>query len=173
MAGVLVLNADLSVLCFIDWQTAVTRLLQADSQGIPMAQIYEADPERTVRSPSTTVPFPRIILMTRYVYVPFHARNAGDVTDLATNRDILDRDKHTCVYCGRAGASTVDHVMPQSRGGRNSWENLAACCKGCNQRKADRTPEEAGMRLRWHPWRPDKTGYTQRMIWASLEQAAG
>ncbi len=122
MAGVLVLNADLSVLAFVDWQRAVTLLLQLDSMGVPMAQVYEADPERTVRSPSTTVPFPRIILLTKYVYVPFHNRSIGDVTGLATNRDILDRDKHTCVYCGKAGATTVDHVMPQSRGGARSWE---------------------------------------------------
>ncbi len=169
MAGVLVLNADLSVLAFLDWQRAVTLLLQTDAKGVPMAMVYEADPERTVRSPSTSVPFPRVIQLTKYVYVPFMNRRAGDVGALATNRDILDRDKHTCVYCGKAGATTVDHVMPQSRGGSRSWENLAACCRACNQRKADWTPEEAGSRLRWHPWRPDKTGYTQRQIWAGLE----
>jgi hypothetical protein len=146
-----------------------------------MAQVYEADPERTVRSPSTTVPFPRVILLTKYVYVPHANRRDGDVTDLATTRDILDRDKHTCVYCGRAGATTMDHVMPQSRGGGNTWENLAASCRSCNNAKGDRTPEEWCSRsaehkrsecrhkLRWHPWRPDKTGYTQRVVWAGLE----
>lgn len=175
-AGVLVLNADMSVLAFCDWQRAVTLLLQSDAKGIPMAQVYEADPERTVRSPSTTVPFPRVILLTKYVYVPWGNRVHDDVTSLATNRDILDRDKHTCVYCGKGQrdghkVDTVDHVLPQSRGGRNSWENLAACCMDCNQRKRDRTPEEAGMRLRWYPWRPDKTGYTQRQVWAALETA--
>ncbi len=171
MAGVLVLNADMSVLAFVDWQRAVTLLCQTNAKGIPMALCFEADPERTVRSPSTQIPFPRVIQLTRYVYVPWENRPHGDVSDLATKRDVLDRDKHTCVYCGKAGATTVDHVLPQSRGGRNSWENLAACCRSCNHRKADRTPEEAGMRLRWHPWRPDKTGYAQRAIWAGLAPA--
>lgn len=171
MAGVLVLNADMSVLSFVDWQRAVTLLVQTDAKGLPMAVMFEADPDRSVRSPSTEVPFPRVIQLTKYVYVPWESRVQADVSDLASKRDILDRDKHTCVYCGRAGATTVDHVLPQSRGGRNSWENLAACCTSCNQLKADRTPEEAGMRLRWHPWRPDKTGYTQRLIWAGLAAA--
>lgn len=66
----------------------------------------------------------------------------------------------------------IDHVFPQSRGGGNTWENLAACCKGCNQRKADRTPTEAGMRLRWHPYKPDITGYTKRRVSRELEAVA-
>lgn len=171
VAGVLVLNADNSVLAFVDWQRAITLLCQTNAKGFPMALMYEADPERSVRSPSRQIPFPRVIQLTRYVYVPYESRPREDVSDLASRRDILDRDKHTCVYCGKAGADTVDHVQPQSRGGRSSWENLAASCRRCNHTKSDRTPEEAGMRLRWHPWRPDKTGYTQRMIWAGLEPA--
>ena len=172
MSGVLVLNADLSVLAFVDWQRAVTMLVSVDDTGVPLAQIYEADPKRSVHSPSVTVPFPRVIQLSRYLYVPYMDRRALlDDGGLATKRGVLDRDKRTCVYCGRAGATTVDHVLPQSRGGRNTWENLAACCKACNHRKADRTPEEAGMPLKWHPWRPDKTGYTQRQVWAGLEPA--
>ena len=171
MAGVLVLNADLSPLASVTWQRAVTLLLEVDAKGVPLAFCYEADPERTVRSPSLTVPFPRILQLSRYVYVPYEDRGLLDVGHFATKRGILSRDKHTCVYCGKAGATTVDHVLPKSRGGGSTWENLAACCRGCNQRKADRTPEEAGMRLRWHPWRPDVTGYTQRQIWASPEPA--
>lgn len=162
--GVLVLNADYGVLATVPWQRAVTMLVTGE------AEIHEADPERTVRSPSTSVAFPRVIRLLRWVYVKFNAKGLLDVGTLATKRGVLARDKHTCVYCGRAG-DTVDHVMPQSRGGKNSWENLAACCRSCNHKKADRTPEEAGMRLRWHPWRPDKTGYTQRKIWQGLEPA--
>lgn len=65
-----------------------------------MAMVSEADPERHVRSPSTSVPFPRIIQLTSYVYVPYQDRTAGNETGLATSRDVLDRDKRTCVYCG-------------------------------------------------------------------------
>lgn len=58
--------------------------------------------------------------------------------------------------------------MPQSRGGGHTWENLAACCSRCNHTKADRTPEEAGMRLRWIPWRPDAVAQTQRQVYKPL-----
>ena len=76
---------------------------------------------------------------------------------MATKKAVLARDKRTCIYCGRPG-TTIDHLQPQSRGGRNRWLNMAACCHSCNNRKADRTPEEAGMKVRWDPWRPDVTG---------------
>lgn len=64
-------------------------------------------------------------------------------------RGILERDKHICQYCGPDGprATTIDHVIPRSRGGGSNPGNLVACCFRCNQKKADRTPEEAGMPL--------------------------
>ena len=66
-------------------------------------------------------------------------------------RGILERDGHICQYCG-AKANTIDHVQPKSRGGSNSPSNLVASCMRCNQKKGDRTPEEAGMPLQ-HPIR--------------------
>lgn len=165
MSGVLVLNADYGVLTSVSWQRAVTMLVTGE------AEIHEADPERQVRSPSCVVEFPRVIRLLRWVYVKFTEKGLLDVGNLATKRGVLDRDKRTCVYCGKPG-DTIDHVMPKSRGGKDTWENMACACRSCNHRKADRTPEEAGMRLRWHPWRPDKTGYTQRRIWQSLEPVA-
>jgi hypothetical protein len=70
---------------------------------------------------------------------------------------IFKRDGHTCQYCGRRAELTLDHVMPQSRGGGDTWENLVAACQPCNQRKATRTPDEAGMRLAKQPrhYRPN------------------
>lgn len=166
MGGTLVLNACGTILTWVSWQKAVTMVVTGE------AVIQEADPERSVNSPSMSVPFPRIIQLVRYVYVRFIDRHDLRDGGLATKRGVLARDRHTCVYCGKANAATVDHVLPQSRGGRHSsWENLAAACRSCNGRKADRTPEEAGMPLRWHPWRPDETGYRQRKIWAGLQSA--
>ena len=66
-------------------------------------------------------------------------------------RGVLERDGHTCQYCG-GKAATIDHVMPKSRGGTNSPGNLCAACTRCNSKKGDRTPEEAGMPL-LHPIR--------------------
>lgn len=69
---------------------------------------------------------------------------------------VLLRDRGRCAYCGRAAATTMDHVLPRSRGGATSWANAVAACEPCNARKGDRTPEEAGMPLRWDPFVPTR-----------------
>jgi hypothetical protein len=76
---------------------------------------------------------------------------------------IFKRDRHTCQYCGRRTELTLDHVMPQSRGGADTWENLVSACQPCNQRKADRTPDEAGMRLATKPRRYAPNLYVEAM----------
>jgi 5-methylcytosine-specific restriction endonuclease McrA len=60
---------------------------------------------------------------------------------------VLRRDRRSCAYCS-GPASTVDHVLPRCRGGRDTWQNTVAACPRCNGRKGDRTPAEAGMALR-------------------------
>lgn len=72
-------------------------------------------------------------------------------------RHLFRRDRHTCAYCGqvfRDDDLTMDHVLPQSRKGPSTWMNLVAACRGCNHRKADRTPEEARMPLLYLPYVP-------------------
>ena len=92
---------------------------------------------------------PKVLMLIRSVFPkwlysgPRHCSKDG----------ILRRDKHTCSYCGRS-ATTVDHILPRSRGGKSTWLNLVAACYGCNQFKADRTPEEAGMTLSLAPFVP-------------------
>ncbi len=74
-----------------------------------------------------------------------------------TRRNLFKRDHHTCQYCGvQPGPDqlTIDHVLPRSLGGVSSWTNCVLACVACNKRKADRTPEQAGMRLRKAPVRP-------------------
>lgn len=172
MNTVLVLNADYSPLAFVDMPRAVTLLLSEHfdkqlKQMIPQAVSFEDDPDRVIRSQHLSIPWPRIIALTRYVYVPFDSRVKRDMSSFATRKDILDRDRYTCGYCGKHG-DTIDHIFPRSRGGKDTWENLVACCKKCNGLKSDRTPEEAGMKLLWQPYRPDIVGAEQRKIWATL-----
>lgn len=95
-------------------------------------------------------PFPRpiVVRLVRDVFAKFLYQPA-----FCTKKGVLRRDRHRCAYCG-GPAGTVDHVQPASRGGATSWLNLVAACSTCNGAKADRTPEEAGMRLRFEPWEP-------------------
>ncbi|MCP3868105.1 MAG: HNH endonuclease [Gammaproteobacteria bacterium] len=83
-----------------------------------------------------------------------------DYQDLAmplTNHELFSRDQHTCLYCLARlpdGQLTRDHVIPISRGGADSWSNVVTACRGCNQQKANRTPQGAGMRLHAVPYTP-------------------
>jgi hypothetical protein len=70
---------------------------------------------------------------------------------------LFRRDHHMCAYCGDEFTGyqlTRDHVYPKSRGGSNAWENSVTACKPCNMKKSNKTPEEAGMLLRYMPYRP-------------------
>jgi hypothetical protein len=81
---------------------------------------------------------------------------------------VFKRDRHTCQYCGAKGELTLDHVMPSSRGGQDTWENLVAACGPCNHGKANRTPEEAGMRLASKPRR-----FVAQVSWDVLARLTG
>lgn len=74
------------------------------------------------------------------------------------NRMLFRRDNYQCMYCGKPydnSELTRDHIHPRSRGGKDTWENVVAACKRCNHFKADRTPEEANMKLLAIPFRPN------------------
>lgn len=92
---------------------------------------------------------PKVLRLVRYVAMKW---KYGKST-ICSKKGILKRDSNRCGYCG-AAAHTVDHILPKSRGGPLSWENSVAACFKCNNRKANRTPEEAGMRLLIAPEAP-------------------
>jgi len=80
---------------------------------------------------------------------------------------IFKRDRFSCQYCGSKSQLTLDHVMPKSRGGEDSWNNLVTCCHPCNNKKANRTPEEAGMNLVIPPDYSQADSYAE--FWNDLE----
>ncbi len=157
MARVLLLNASYEPLKVLP----ATHALQLLVRGIvePVTEVVAA----RFRSPSTTLSVPTVIRLQRYVSVP--RRNAA-----WSKRGVLERDEYTCIYCGARpgdlrdghmlskGDMTIDHIVPRSHRGGNTWGNTACACQGCNLRKADRTPHEAGMRMRWEPKLP-RVGY--------------
>lgn len=132
----LVLNAGYEPMSVVTDRRAVVLVLTGK------ATVLAAHPG-LMRSAALSVERPSVILLTRYVRPPH-----GKTTALS-RRGVLRRDEHRCVYCG-AHAGTVDHVLPRSRGGANTWQNLVACCRPCNNRKGNQTPEEMG----WFPPQP-------------------
>jgi hypothetical protein len=135
--AVLILNASYEPLHVVSVTKSITML----HRGV--AVIEEADPGRAFGP----YPTPRVLRLTRYV----HVKRAP----LAWSRvRVLARDGSQCAYCGNR-ASTVDHIIPRSRGGHpTSYLNTVACCGRCNNRKGSKTPEEAGMQLRYAPYEP-------------------
>ena len=139
-APVLVLNATFEPINV----TAVRRALVLMLKGV--AQAEEIHPSE-VHSSSRAVSVPSVIRLLTYRHIPQQSR-------ALSRKNILLRDRNTCQFCARAlpaSELTLDHVMPRSRGGHSSWENLVACCYECNNRKGDRTPEEAGLKLARRP----------------------
>ena len=88
----------------------------------------------------------------------FIVRNFDHAPTL-TKDMLLARDRHVCAYCVQRFKSAeldMEHIVPRSKGGEDSWMNLVAACKACNHRKADRTPEAAGMKLHYVPYIPNR-----------------
>ncbi|MAG10550.1 MAG: HNH endonuclease [Actinobacteria bacterium] len=134
MRNVLVLNASFEPLSVVSARRA-TCLVLADK-----AEIIESG-EELVRSPSFAMNVPLVVRLRYMVKAPRQRRA------VLSRRAVFARDDYQCQYCG-AHADSIDHIVPRSRGGHHSWENLVAACKPCNLSKRDRTPEEAGMVLR-------------------------
>jgi 5-methylcytosine-specific restriction endonuclease McrA len=134
--NVLVLNASYEPLHKVDVRHAVRMLVRG------VAVVEEAVEGRRIGH----FPLPRVLRLVRYVTMRWrHGRRPA-----WGKRGLCRRDRGLCGYCGM-WANTVDHVVPQSRGGGTTWENTVLACGSCNSRKRDRTPVEAGMRLLVQP----------------------
>jgi len=162
MQRVLVLNATYEPLSIVSVQRAIVLLLKEK------AELIEAAEER-LHAMRTSVAVPLVIRLVYYVRIP------RQVALAPSRHSVLLRDNSTCQYCGatpgRAGL-TLDHVMPRSRGGLTTWDNIVVACRACNMRKGGRTPEEANMVLRGRPGRPHYLAFlllaeaTRRDVWS-------
>ena len=152
LAGhVLVLNQDYQALAVTSVERAVGLVF------LQKAEMVAARSDRALRSTRSSYPWPSVVRLKRYVRVPYRKV-------LLTRRNVLRRDGHRCAYCDAAERLTIDHVVPKSRGGRDTWENLVAACTPCNNRKGNRTPEEARMPLLRRPFRPSHVMYMRDLI---------
>jgi len=155
--GCLALNASYEPLTLVPTRRAIRLVLDRK------AEILEVDGGREYRSESVSVPAPTVIRLVRFIHVPRRFRRQ------VTNTFLFARDDYSCVYCGKHRSElrgrqflTRDHVVPTSRGGGNTWENVVTACSPCNNRKGNRLPEEAGMRLREARGEPNYV----HLVWA-------
>lgn len=138
----LVLNATFEPINVCTVRRAVVLLLKEKAEVIEHGEFV-------LRSATQTVSRPVVIRLVSYVRVPrdTHRRKI-------TRRAVFARDDWTCQYCGARSNLTVDHVIPRSKGGPSSWENIVASCAPCNLRKGNALPRQAGMRLQRQPRTP-------------------
>ena len=151
LAGhVLVLNQNYEPLSVCSTRRAVVMMF------LGKAEMIETCDGKQVRAVSCIYPVPSVVRLG--LYIPLPRKRV-----MLSRKNIVKRDNHRCQYCGRvSGAMTVDHVVPRKLGGRDMWENLVCACIECNNRKGDRTPENAGMTPLRQPKRPDHLAYIQR-----------
>ena len=135
------LNQDFSPLMVCSVQRAFILVYLNKSEMVRPANGYK------LHSVTHSYAMPSVIRLNRYVHAPYKG-----VT--LTRQNIFKRDNFECQYCGTKKELTIDHVIPSSRSGAHSWQNLVAACKKCNAKKGDYTPEEAGMPLRKKPYKP-------------------
>ena len=145
MAQSLVLNATYEPLSVVTARRAMVLLVREK------AELVHARDEHW-SSEHLSLPVPTVVRLNRHVRVPYHRRTP------LSRRAVFARDLGRCQYCGRT-AENLDHVLPRSRGGDHTWENVVAACRPCNSRKGDRTPEEAGMGLDRYPQQPRAHGW--------------
>lgn len=140
--AVLLLNASFEPLRVISLRRAIGLVVAGKADIL-------AEGDGQVRSVSLTLPMPAVVRLRYMVRVPFHS------TLPLSRQAVLVRDGRRCQFdhCTRS-ASTVDHVVPRSRGGRHEWDNVVAACPRCNARKGDRLLHELGWDLKRRPSAP-------------------
>ena len=140
MSRALVLNVTYEPLCVVSTRRALVLILDDKAELLHgTGQVFHS-----VRS---SFPEPSVVRLAHFVKVPYQARIA------LNRRAIFARDGHRCQYCG-APAENIDHVIPRSKGGPHSWDNVVAACRPCNARKQDRHLEYSGLKLRRKPSAP-------------------
>ncbi|MBM3959023.1 MAG: HNH endonuclease [SAR202 cluster bacterium] len=143
---VLVLNQNYQPLNICDVRRAISLLGRGKAETLDVTETF-------VRSAYAAMPAPAVIRLVYMVRRPLHQRRLS-------RREIFVRDGYRCQYCGtQTRHLTLDHVIPRSRGGQQSWTNVVSACTECNHHKAGRTPSEARMKLMREPAPPRPNPY--------------
>lgn len=162
MEQTLVLNATFEPLKVVDWQRAITLLVQGK------VEIIE-EHDRVVRAVSFSFKLPSVVRLLRFVKL-----RKRPVVQF-TRANIYARDEFVCQYCAQEfepEGLTFDHVIPVAYGGKRGWDNIVTACEPCNKRKGARTPAEAGMTLVRKPHRPLVLAPTMKLTFGFRTPAA-
>lgn len=144
--NVLLLNQDYQPLSICNVKKSMLLLF------LEKAELLHDLPQKKIRTIHSEFDFPSVIRLRKYARIPL--KNI-----VLSRKNILKRDHYACVYCGSREKLTLDHVIPKSRGGEDTWENLVTACSLCNHKKGDRTLREAKMKLLVKPFRPNHILY--------------
>lgn len=147
---VLLLNSDKEVLDVITWQDAIGLIFKE------RVMIHEHFEDSVIHSARSEMKMPKVIILCNYVAAGYKSSKRYIKLN---KRNVLLRDNHTCMYCGRAltdFTGTIDHVIPVSKKGKNSWDNVVAACGKCNKRKDNKRLEDTDMKLLRRPFVPSK-----------------
>lgn len=144
--NVLVLNQDYQPLSVCNVKKSMLLLL------LEKAEMLHDHPVKKIRTIRMEFGFPTVIRLRKYARIP--CKNI-----VLSRRNILKRDNNRCLYCNSKESLTIDHVIPKSRGGGDTWENLVTACTLCNHKKGNKSPREAGMNLLAKPFRPNHIIY--------------
>lgn len=142
---VLVLNASYEPINVCTVRRAIVLILKQKAEVID-------EHELEIHAERLSMTRPAVIRLRAYVHIPYSSARRK-----ITRRAVFARDGWECQYCGRRGSLTMDHVIPRSKGGETSWENVVTCCATCNRRKGDRSVTQSGMKLRARPQPPHAT----------------
>ena len=172
----LVLNKNFQAINVECWEESISKLFQGEADAVDsdlntynfedwceLSKLMKTHPNGFVHSSTLRIAIPEAIRLNTFSRVP-------TIEVVFTRRNILEHYAHKCCYCGhKFGSSSLnyDHVIPSSRGGKTDWNNIVPSCYKCNTKKANRTPEEAGMKMFYHPSKP-KHHSLQRHLLLSL-----
>ena len=154
-----------------DWTT------HSFKEWIKISEFYQNGDAKLIKSPSIAIVVPDAIYLPHYKKLPKHEV-------VFTRQNLLLRDKYRCQYCGKllknSKDRTIDHIIPKSRGGKTIWTNVVLCCKKCNLKKGNKTPEEAGLKLlnvpkepKWHALILESFPKHKIKIWKVFLEFAG
>ncbi|MFC1767936.1 HNH endonuclease [Candidatus Margulisiibacteriota bacterium] len=141
---VLVLNTTFLPINICSWKRAITLVFKGKADGI------ESSPKKI----NGKFMLPMVIKLKKYIPLPYNGV-------IFTRRNVFLRDNFTCQYCGKKTRLTIDHIVPKSRGGEDTWSNVAVSCVRCNNKKGDMSLEDAEMKLQGTPYKPPSGLYLQ------------